>query len=51
MRLVWGQLGTVLRAEPMVVLGFRSGMLTVEPSIAAGELAIERLYLAAVFGS
>ncbi|OYD71060.1 winged helix-turn-helix transcriptional regulator [Rhodococcus sp. OK302] len=45
------QPGTVLRAEPLVVLGLASGMLTVEQAIAAGDLRGERQDLAAVFGA
>lgn len=41
---------TVLRAEPPVVLGLASGMLTVEQAIAAGELRGDERDLAAVFG-
>ncbi len=41
---------TVLRAEPMVVLGLASGMLTTEQAIAAGELRGESHDLAAIFG-
>lgn len=42
---------TVLRAEPMVVLGLASGMLTVAQAVAAGELRGEERTLAAVFGA
>lgn len=42
-------LDTVLRAEPMVVLGLASGMLTVEHAVAAGELRGDERDLAAVF--
>jgi DNA-binding HxlR family transcriptional regulator len=42
---------TVLCAEPMVVLGLASGMLTVEQAVAAGELRGDERDLAAVFGS
>ena len=45
-----GQPETVLRAEPMVVLGLASGMLTTEQAIASGELRGENRDLAAVFG-
>ncbi|MFE4499833.1 winged helix-turn-helix transcriptional regulator [Rhodococcus sp. NPDC056743] len=45
-----GQPETVLRAEPMVVLGLASGMLTAEQAIAAGDLRGESHYLAAIFG-
>ena len=45
-----GQTETVLRAEPMVVLGLASGMLTVEQAISAGELHGDKKDLAAVFG-
>lgn len=45
-----GQPETVLRAEPMVVLGLASGMLTTEQAIASGEFRGERLDLTAVFG-
>lgn len=41
---------TVLRAEPPVVLGLASGMLTVEQAIAAGELRGDEHDLVAVFG-
>ena len=41
---------TVLRAEPMVVLGLASGMLTTDQAIAAGELRGESQDLAAIFG-
>lgn len=45
-----GQPETVLRAEPLVILGLASGMLTVEQAIAAGELRGDQHDLAAVFG-
>ncbi|MBP2524220.1 MULTISPECIES: winged helix-turn-helix transcriptional regulator [unclassified Rhodococcus (in: high G+C Gram-positive bacteria)] len=45
-----GQPETVLRAEPMVVLGLASGMLTAEQAIAAGELRGESHDLDAIFG-
>lgn len=38
---------TVLRAEPMVVLGLASGMLTVDQAIAAGEFRGDKKDLAA----
>lgn len=41
---------TVLRAEPLVVLGLASGMLTVEQAISAGDLRGDKQDLAAVFG-
>jgi DNA-binding HxlR family transcriptional regulator len=41
---------TVLRAEPMVVLGLASGMLTVEQAISAGEFRGSKKDLAAVLG-
>jgi DNA-binding HxlR family transcriptional regulator len=40
---------TVLRAEPLVILGLASGMLTVEQAISAGELRGDQHDLAAVF--
>ncbi|QRY44227.1 helix-turn-helix transcriptional regulator [Mycolicibacterium boenickei] len=40
---------TVLRAEPLVILGLASGMLTVEQAIAAGNLSGQQHDLAAVF--
>lgn len=40
---------TVLRAEPLVILGLASGMLTVEQAIAAGNLSGDQHDLAAVF--
>lgn len=40
---------TVFRAEPMVVLGLASGMLTVDQAISAGDLRGEKQDLAAVF--
>jgi DNA-binding HxlR family transcriptional regulator len=46
-----GQPKTVLRAEPMVVLGLASGTLTVEQAISAGDLRGDKQDLAAVFGS
>jgi DNA-binding HxlR family transcriptional regulator len=42
---------TVLRAEPMVVLGLASGMLTVEQAVAMGELRGDARDLAAVFAT
>jgi DNA-binding HxlR family transcriptional regulator len=45
-----GQPKTVLRAEPMVVLGLASGMLTAEQAISAGDLRGDKQDLAAVFG-
>ena len=45
-----GQHKTVLRAEPMVVLGLASGMLTVEQAISAGHLHGDKKDLVAVFG-
>lgn len=45
-----GQPGTVLSAEPMVVLGLAAGMLTVEQAVAAGHLRGDEQDLAAVFG-
>ncbi|MDH6199261.1 DNA-binding HxlR family transcriptional regulator [Mycobacterium frederiksbergense] len=45
-----GESKTVLRAEPMVVLGLASGMLTVEQAIAAGDLRGNKQDVAAVFG-
>lgn len=42
---------TVLRADPMVVLGLASGMLTVEQATAMGELRGDERDLAAVFGA
>lgn len=47
---VGAQPETVLRAEPMVVLGLASGMLTVEQAISAGEFRGNRQDLAAVLG-
>ncbi len=44
-----GQLKTVLRAEPMVVLGLASGMLTVDQAIFAGDLRGDKQDLAEVF--
>lgn len=41
---------TVLRAEPMVILGLASGMLTVQQAISAGDLRGDQQDLAAVFG-
>jgi DNA-binding HxlR family transcriptional regulator len=41
---------TVLRAEPMVVLGLASGMLTVAQAIAAGNFRGNKRDLAAIFG-
>lgn len=41
---------TVLRADPMVVLGLASGMLAVEQAVAIGELRGDVRDLAAVFG-
>ncbi|MFA4929745.1 MAG: helix-turn-helix domain-containing protein [Patulibacter sp.] len=41
---------TVLRAEPMVVLGLATGLLPVEQAVAAGELRGDERELAAVFG-
>lgn len=46
-----GQPETVLRAEPLVVLGLASGMLMVEQAISAGDLRGDKRDLAAVFGS
>ena len=40
---------TVLRADPMVVLGLASGMLTVEQAISAGDLRGSKQDLAAAF--
>jgi len=40
----------VLRAEPSVVLGLASGILTVEQAISAGDLRGDKQDLAAVFG-
>lgn len=40
---------TVLRAEPMVILGLASGMLTVQQAIAAGELSGDQHDLETVF--
>lgn len=40
---------TVFRAEPMVVLGLASGMLTVDQAISAGDLRGDQRDLAAVF--
>jgi hypothetical protein len=45
-----GQPETVLRAEPLVVLGLASGMLTVEQATSAGDLRGDKHDLAAVFG-
>jgi DNA-binding HxlR family transcriptional regulator len=45
-----GQSKTVLRTEPMVVLGLASGMLTVDQAISAGDLRGDKRDLAAVFG-
>lgn len=45
-----GQPQTVLRAEPLVVLGLASNMLTVEQAISAGNLRGDKQHLAAVFG-
>ncbi|MDV8009243.1 hypothetical protein [Rhodococcus sp. IEGM 1318] len=45
-----GQPETVLRADPMVVLGLAPGMLTIEQAIVAGELRGERHDPAAIFG-
>ena len=45
-----GQPETVLRAEPMVVLGLASGMLTVEQAISSGDLRGDKQALTAVFG-
>lgn len=42
---------TVLRAEPMVILGLASGMLTVQQAIAAGDLSGDKQDLAAVFAT
>ncbi|WP_445169801.1 winged helix-turn-helix transcriptional regulator [Mycolicibacterium sp. Dal123E01] len=44
-----GQPKTVLRAEPMVILGMAAGMLTVEQAIAEGNLSGDQRDLAAVF--
>jgi DNA-binding HxlR family transcriptional regulator len=44
-----GEPATVLRAEPMVVLGLASGMLTVEQATSAGDLRGDKQDLAAVF--
>lgn len=44
------ELGAVLRAEPMVVLGLASGMLTVDQATAIGELRGDQRAVAAVFG-
>ncbi|WP_242676653.1 helix-turn-helix domain-containing protein [Rhodococcus sp. ABRD24] len=46
-----GQHQTVLRAEPTVVLGLASGMLTVEQAIAAGGLRGDKQDLTTVFGA
>lgn len=40
---------TVLRAEPLVILGLASGMLTVQQAISAGDLSGDPQDLAAVF--
>ena len=40
---------TVLRAEPLVILGLATGMLTVQQAIAAGDLSGDHHDLAAVF--
>lgn len=40
---------TVLRAEPMVILGLATGMLTVQQAIAAGDLSGDQRDLTAVF--
>ena len=40
---------TVLRAEPLVILGLAAGMLTVQQAIAAGNLTGDQQDLAAVF--
>ena len=40
---------TVLRAEPLVILGLATGMLTVQQAIAAGNLSGDQHDLAAVF--
>ncbi|MDD7812253.1 helix-turn-helix domain-containing protein [Mycobacterium sp. CSUR Q5927] len=40
---------TMLRAEPMVILGLASGMLTVQQAISAGDLRGDQQDLAAVF--
>ena len=40
---------TVLRAEPMVILGLATGMLTVQQAIAAGNLTGDRHDIAAIF--
>ncbi|MEV2220450.1 helix-turn-helix domain-containing protein [Nocardia vinacea] len=45
-----GRPETVLRAEPAVVLGLASGMLTVEQAIAAGDFRGEAKDFATVFG-
>jgi DNA-binding HxlR family transcriptional regulator len=45
-----GRPETVLGADPMVVLGLASGMLTIEQAIAAGDLRGDRKDLDAVFG-
>jgi DNA-binding HxlR family transcriptional regulator len=45
-----GQPETVLRAEPSVVMGLASGMLTVEQAISAGDLRGDKQDLAAIFG-
>lgn len=46
-----GRPATVLRVDPMVVLGLASGMLTIEQAVAMGELRGDERDLAAVFGS
>lgn len=40
---------TVLRAEPLVILGLATGMITVQEAIAAGTFSGDQLDLAAVF--
>jgi hypothetical protein len=40
---------TVLRAEPLVILGLATGMLTVQQAIATGNLSGDQHDLAAVF--
>ncbi len=46
-----GQPETVLRAEPMVVLGLASGVLTDEQAIAAGELRGDKNEFTVLFGA
>ena len=40
---------TVLRAEPMVILGLATGMLTVQQAITAGNLTGDQHDIAAIF--